>query len=205
MPHRRPDARRSARDAAWVAGLAGVAGLAAAWLLIRPDSGGGDPAGVPASSSADAQAARLRPVLRVPAGDLAASRAGLPPAAPRTAAAEEAPRRAAWLGLDLPPPAPPSPGEPLAEPPELPPVGPEIEVARYAAALELLREARARAEQQLVDLERAGDEAGAHRARIRLGRLVVAEERRAEELERARRGERSPHARDTPDTAVESP
>jgi hypothetical protein len=98
--------------------------------------------------------------------------------------------RAPWDGLDLAPPGPPD-GEPLERPPTQP-MPQDIFVARLEAALDLLDETAARAEEDLADSEAAGDEQRAFRARVRLQRLASARERRAVDLERARRGELQP-------------
>jgi hypothetical protein len=98
--------------------------------------------------------------------------------------------RAPWDGLDLPPPPPPG-SQPVERPPTEP-MPQDIFVARLEAALDLLDETAARVEQDLADGEAAGDDERALRARVRLQRLASARERRAAELERARRGELLP-------------
>lgn len=97
---------------------------------------------------------------------------------------------APWDGLDLPPPPPPD-GERLERPPTEP-MPQDIFVARLEAALDLLDETTARVEEELAAGEAAGDDERALRARVRLERLASARERRAGELERARRGELLP-------------
>lgn len=199
MPRSRPVAR------GLVLGAAGLGGLAVLWLLLPGPGrrGGPPPVGDPA--------ARVCPPDAGPAASPPSQRRAARGPVERTPPDARSPRqwpqpgRAPWQGLDLPPPAPPAPGELPAERPALPTPSQEITVARYEAALELLRDAQSRTEQALAEHVRAGDDELAHRARVRLGRLALAQERRAEELERARGGEPQPHARDAPDTVVEPP
>lgn len=161
--------RRSAA-VALVAAIGGAASVAVAIAIDRGEARA--PGGEPARAT----------------GPVRAAARGQPPEQLAAVTGERAP----WQGTDLPPPAPPAPGSAPVERPASEPMPQDIFVARLEAALDLLDETAARVEQELADGEAAGDQEQVRRARVRLGRIAVARERRAGELERARRGELLP-------------
>ncbi len=175
-------------------GVAASVAVAALALFVWRGRGGTDPVDPGGAEPVHGPTAVERPPTRepTPTPPPPRQRDHAPPASAPPLGPSPPPPGTGWDdpsdGLDLPPPAPATPGQPVSREPERVPTPRETIIEQREAGLVLIDNTIERLRSEAEAFERDGDSEAAARARVRAERSVALRARRAEELETLRAG-----------------